>query len=309
MLMMLTLSVAATKGVGRGARRFAVPAKQSLGQNFLADDAVARALVAALPPAPDQHLVELGPGTGALTKHLLPLHPEMLAVELDQRAEAVLRAELPSLNLRRDDMLQLDFASLAALKGGPLSLISNTPFYLTSPLLFKILGSLDSVSSVVLTVQSEVADRILSPPSTKEYGILSVMLQLFGGVERLFEISPEAFEPQPKCSASALRLTPCATPAGSDATSAAQRKQLLAVLKKAFEQRRKMLRVTLKPLLGAASMRPSDATLAKRPEQLAPGEWVELSAMLFGDQVGGDVLLTAAHPSAAWQPHKAGYRL
>ena len=135
------------------------------------------------------------------------------------------------------------------------------------------------------------------------------MLQLFGGVERLFEISPTAFEPQPKCSASALRLTPCATPAGSDATSAAQRKQLLAVLKKAFEQRRKMLRVTLKPLLEAASVRPSDATLAKRPEQLAPGEWVELSAMLFGDQVGGDVLLTAAHPSAAWQPHKAGYKL
>jgi len=158
--------------------------------------------------------------------------------------------------------LGLDLAALAAERGGPLSVLTNTPFYLTSQLLFKLLGSLEQIDEVVLSMQAEVADKLLAPPRCKDYGILSVMTQLFGQPERLFEIPPHAFRraahrtpslparsrdtasaaspnrPEPKCSAAVLRLRPVGAPPGSALPlSAAQRSQLLGLLKLAFEQR------------------------------------------------------------------------
>ena len=120
-------------------------------------------------------------------------------------------------DLREGDLLQLDFTTLADEKGGRLSIISNTPFYLTSALLFKMLGSLDDVDRAVLTMQKEVGDKVLAPHGCKMYGPLAVMLQLFAAPTRLLEIPPQAFRPQPKCSVSALRFNPSATPAGRDA--------------------------------------------------------------------------------------------
>lgn len=174
-------------------------AKQSLGQNFLKDVNLARKIAGSVVEAGEggDRVIELGPGQGAITSHLLERFPDMRAVEIDERMIGVLRQSLPTLDVAHGDMLQLDFGELAAARGGRLSVVSNTPYYLTSPLLFKLCGATEHIDSAVLTMQREVCDRILSPPSSKEYGILSVMLQLFGRPAHLFDIPPEAFTPAP----------------------------------------------------------------------------------------------------------------
>lgn len=288
-------------------------AKQSLGQNFLSDESLALQVAEALGDegADGARVIELGPGQGALTRPLLRLYPRMTAVEIDVRMVELLGIELPELVVQHGDLLNLDLADLAQQRGGQLSLVSNTPFYLTSQLLFKLLGAAEHIDRVVLTMQAEVAHKILSPHGSKEYGILSVMVQLFGRAEHLFDIPPSAFQPQPKCTVSVLRLRPTAMPAHCNGLhlSAAQRSQLLALLKVTFEQRRKMLRQTLKPLLATAVSAPPAEWLTKRPEQLSPAQFVELASALFGDDVsgGGDALVAAGHSAVGWKPHKSGW--
>ena len=288
-------------------------AKQSLGQNFLQDEAAARKLVGCLQDESEggSRVVELGPGKGALTRPLLAAYPQMTGVEIDERSVKLLREELPSLRLLQGDMLALDLAAMAAERGGALSVISNTPFYLTSPLLFRLLASGDAVGRAVLTMQKEVGEKVLAPHGCKQYGILSVMLQLFAQPEAVFDIPPAAFRPMPKCTVSVLRFAPTAAPGGGAgaAWSATQREQLLALLKRTFEQRRKMLRQTLKPLLADAATPIPDDWLTKRPEQLSPLEWVELSSMVFGDSAdGGDASLLRKDMQPKWSATKAGWK-
>ena len=297
-------------GASRGLK-----AKQSLGQNFLQDVGIARRIAASLVDESENGIgvIELGPGQGALTGHLLERFPEMTAVELDQRMVEHLHGEFPGLTLEHGDMLKLDFASLAAEHGRRLGIVSNTPYYLTSPLLFKLLASVEHVHSAVLTTQREVADKILSPPGSKQYGILSVMLQLFAQPEHLFDIPPTAFAPAPKVSSSALHFTLSATPAGeAEPLTLAQRSALLSVLKATFEARRKMLRVSLRRWIEVGLvMPPPEHMLTKRPEQLSPEQFLQLTRALFGDDFGaegGSALLERQHVSKAWRAHKAGWR-
>ena len=301
-------------------------AKQSLGQNFLTDEALAIKIAQAIEGSGDggSRVFELGPGQGAITGHLLKMHPEMTAVELDDRMIQHLQTTLPDLGLQHGDMLQLDFESLAAERGGRLSLVSNTPFYLTSPLLFKLSASTEHVAEAVLTMQREVAMRVLSRPNSKQYGPLSVMLQLFGSPDLLFDLPPEAFEPAPKVTSSVLRFTPSPVPAGEEeALSPAQRASLLGLLKLTFETRRKMLRVSLKKLLASGAVaRPPEEFLTLRPEQLSPSQWLQLARSLFGDDLapatqggadgartanGASQILERHHVSKSWKAHKAGY--
>ena len=159
-------------------------AKQSLGQNFLQDTAIAQRIVDSLADSSaGERVVELGPGQGALTTKLFARYPMMTAVEIDQRMIKHLQGTLPGLAVQHDDLLRVDFAALSARCGGPLEIVSNVPFYLTSKLLFKLIGSLDHVGTAVFTMQREAADRLLAPHDCKQYGILSVMMQLFGAPE------------------------------------------------------------------------------------------------------------------------------
>lgn len=297
---------------GRDSSSIPVKAKQSLGQNFLADESVAQRIVAGLRDTSEggSRVLELGPGKGALTQWLYERYPQMSAIEIDDRLLPELWARFPTLSLKHGDLLEVDLSTVARQRGGPLSIISNTPFYLSSNLLFKLLATPESVNEAVLTTQLELADKLLAPHGTKEYGILSVMLQILGSPERLFNIEPEAFTPAPKCHVSVLRVSPSDTVAGTGLVlSSAQRRQLLGLIKLAFEQRRKMLRVSLKPMLKQARTRPPDDLLAMRPEQLAPADFVELAALLFGEgaEGGGDQVLKASHKAKTWQPHKTGY--
>lgn len=303
-------------------------AKQSLGQNFLTDVPLARAIAASVEgsPASDPaggRVIELGPGQGAITGHLLERFPDVTAVEIDERMIAHLTETLPDLRLEHGDLMKLNFANLAAERGGRLSIVSNTPFYLTSPLLFKLVASTEHVHEAVLTMQREVAEKVLSPPGSKQYGVLSVMLQLFASPSSLFDLPPEAFEPAPKVWSSVLRFQPDPTPSGEEAAlTQAQRAALLGLLKLTFEHRRKMLRVSLKKLLASGDVRsPPEHFLTMRPEQLAPAQWLELARALFGDDLSGGagsnagedpaqlppLILERAAVNKGWKANKAGY--
>ncbi len=258
--------------------------KQSLGQNFLSDQNYVLKLVNALvDKSPGGRLVvELGPGPGALTRVLHMRYPEMLAVEIDPRAVALLNEAMPKLKVVQSDVLQVDWTALAELRGGPLSVIGNLPYHITSQILFCLLDNHRAIRQAVVTMQVEVAQRIIAPPRCKDYGILSVLFQLYTKPSINFKIPPTVFYPQPKVTSALVTLDFLQTPDGSPLFDV-DPGDLKQVLNLSFQQRRKMLRQSLKGLLATRGLPPLDDTWAtKRPEELAPPQFVELTRLLFG---------------------------
>jgi len=298
--------------------------KQSLGQNFLRDEAVAAAIVRsfaaavrACRPAGDDgedgggvHVVELGAGTGALTRRLVDLFPAMTAVEIDGRAVAALRAGLPGLRVVQADVLALDWAasvaSLAATPAGggvrrPLAVVGNLPYNIVSQILLSLLETrADVVATATVMVQKEVADRLVAPPRCKAYGILSVVAQLYAAPTVLFGVPPSAFYPVPDVQSAMVRLDVRAEPVGV-AGVVHDRSAVRRVVRAAFQQRRKTLRNSLKGLTGGAPL--GERWASRRPEELSPPEFVELAAELYGE---GGVAVAAAAAAAAAPPAEDG---
>src|SRR5690606_14958910 len=152
--------------------------KKSLGQHFLRDPNTIRKIAAAVGAPAGAPVVEIGPGTGALTEELLRHHPDLTAVEVDERAVAHLREALPGLDVRHQDVLDADWAALAEEKGDKLWIVGNLPYYITSPILFSLLDARVHLRRAVVMMQKEVAERLVAAPRTKAYGILSVQTQL-----------------------------------------------------------------------------------------------------------------------------------
>ncbi len=251
--------------------------KKRLGQHFLADPNVIGKIVDAVGAPAGAPVVEIGPGAGALTGRLLARYPALTAVEVDPEAVAHLRAAHPGLDLRQADVLDLDWAALADEKGGPLWVVGNLPYYITSPILFALLGARAHLRRAVVMIQKEVAERIVAEPGTKAYGILSVQLQLLARPAYLFSVSRHVFRPKPDVESAVLALEfDAPEPEGVD--SAALRR----VVRAAFGQRRKMLRNSLGPLADEAGRPLPDAFAARRPEALTPAEFVALTRALFG---------------------------
>ena len=150
--------------------------KQSLGQNFLQDPNMAEKIVGALEAPAGSHVVEIGAGTGVLTERLAENYDTLTAIEIDERAVETLRERVPGVDVREEDVRETDWAALAEEKGGPLYIISNTPYYLTSPIIFALLEQRQHLAEAILTMQREVAERIVAEPRTKAYGTLSVLL-------------------------------------------------------------------------------------------------------------------------------------
>lgn len=245
--------------------------RKRLGQNFLADPNTARKIVASLGAAPTQPVVEIGPGTGALTGLLAARFRRFTAIEIDPRAVAVLAEALPGVDVRELDVLRVDWASLAEELGGPLHVIGNLPYYITTPIVFSLLDAGEAVAEAVVMVQLEVARRIVAVPRTKEYGILSVVLQRLARPELLFEVSRNVFRPRPDVTSAVLRLDFRAAP-GVDTDPAWFR----TVVRTAFNQRRKTLRNSLSSIGGDIPEPWSGA----RAEELAPHEFVDLARYL-----------------------------
>ena len=263
--------------------------KRSLGQNFLRDENIARKIVRAMDPQRDDVVVEIGPGEGVLTRHLIPVVKKLIAVEIDVRAVDRLKNEFSAQDVEivHGDFLEFDFSLAQTRFGKPVRAIGNIPYQITSPILFHLLDHRAHVQDITLMIQKEVADRIVAGPGNKEYGILSVFCQLLTDVRKLFDVSPNAFFPKPRVVSSVVHFFPLKSSRYPMADEAFFRTMVRSV----FGKRRKTLRNSLKYFLGEQEPDLSvvEIDLRRRPEDLSIRELVELSNRLFeGRHVGAE---------------------
>jgi 16S rRNA (adenine1518-N6/adenine1519-N6)-dimethyltransferase len=186
-----------------------VPPKSRLGQNFLCDQQAIRRIVAALGDLTSRTVVEIGPGQGAITRELATKAAKLIALEVDPALAAHLSASYgqsaPNVSVETIDVLAFDFAAASAVAAQKLIVVGNLPYYITSPILMKLAGNAKALDRAVLMVQREVADRITGAPGSRDYGLLSVVVQLHGPVEPLFTLPPGAFSPPPEVHSTVFR--------------------------------------------------------------------------------------------------------
>jgi len=247
-----------------------VRAKKALGQHFLTDQRIAKAIVDALGEGA-RDVLEVGPGMGVLTQYLLERPDiDLKMVEVDGESVQYLMRHFPGLEGK---LLEADYLKLNIRKifPGPYRVIGNFPYNISSQIFFKILEDKDLVPEVVCMIQKEVADRIAEPPGTKTYGILSVLLQAWYDIEYVLSVGPGAFNPPPKVNSAVIRLRRNSrTELGCDEALFKQ------VVKTAFNQRRKTLRNALKPLIKEGTDT-SDPVFDLRAEKLGVEDFVRLA--------------------------------
>lgn len=302
--------------------------KQSLGQNYLKDpNTVAKILRSFHEDAtnngnrrgkPLQSIVELGPGTGALTDRLIDNYGTdiLQCIEVDQRAVELLEERYPQLSVLHEDVLQVNYCDMAEKEGQPLVIIGNLPYYITSQILFALADAshYGAVDCATVTMQWEVSQRMVAPTSCKAYGILSVVFQTYADVRCHFKIPPTVFYPAPKVHSALVGLHFLGPSQLRDRLAGVRPKDFRTVVTTAFRQRRKTIRNSLKKLPGmdkeklltllnslplplpdsvvAAQQRGDTFALKqelpidwfrKRPEELTPGQFVEVTRLLLGD--------------------------
>lgn len=248
-----------------------VKPKKALGQHFLKDLDVARRIAATLSGCLSVPVLEIGPGMGVLTRFLLEAGHDLYVVEVDRESVEYLTQYFPALQGRiiEADFLKMD---LAALFPGDFCVIGNYPYNISSQIFFKVLDYKDRIPCCSGMLQKEVAERLAAPPGSKTYGILSVLLQAWYDVEYLFTVSETVFNPPPKVKSGVIRLTRNGrTELGCD------EKLFRTVVKTSFNQRRKTLRNSMKPLLGKDCAECTLPVFDKRPEQLSVEEFIELT--------------------------------
>ena len=252
-----------------------VRAKKNLGQHFLNDQNIAADIVDALQARGVTKVLEIGPGMGVLTGFLLA-NPgyETSVIEIDHESVDYLKIHFQALQGRiiEGDFLKLDPTHY--FDHQPFAVIGNFPYNISSQILFKVLAHRDLVPEVVGMFQKEVAERIASGPGSKEYGILSVLLQAWYDIEYLFTVHEHVFTPPPKVKSGVIRLT-----RNSKNELGCNEKLFVEIVKQTFNQRRKMLRNTLRMITPRFDELPPEL-LTRRPEQLSVGEFVELTKMI-----------------------------
>jgi 16S rRNA (adenine1518-N6/adenine1519-N6)-dimethyltransferase len=184
-----------------------MPHKPKLGQNFLRDQNAMQRIAAAVGDVTGQTVVEIGPGQGVITRSLAERAAHVIAIELDRDLAALLRAQFPGerVTVVEQDVLQFDFAAASSAAGHRLAVIGNLPYYITSPILLKLAASHTALDRAVLMVQREVADRIVAAPGSRDYGLLSVTVQMYGPAVPLFTLPPGAFSPPPDVHSTVFR--------------------------------------------------------------------------------------------------------
>ena len=251
-------------------------ARKRFGQHFLTDRAVIAGIVRAIAPVAGDRMVEIGPGRAALTEQLLAHLPGLTAIEIDRDLAQRLRSRYAAdrLNLIVADALSFDYGALSA--AGPLRLVGNLPYNISSPLLVHLIGFRAQVLDQHFMLQKEVVERIVAAPGHSAFSRLSVMLQAFYDVELLFEVPPEAFDPPPKVESAVLRMLP--HPGGG----ACEFGSLEAVVARAFAQRRKMLRSTLIPWLEQKGVGTDSLDPTARAEDVPVRTYIDLAIALAG---------------------------
>ena len=246
--------------------------KKFLGQHFLTDLPTARAIADTVDACPDLPILEVGPGMGVMTQYLIPKGRPFRVVEIDFESVAFLRKTYPQLE---DDIIEDDFLKMhldRTFGGQPFVLTGNYPYNISSQIFFKMLENRELIPCCTGMIQKEVAERLAAAPGCKAYGILSVLVQLWYDVEYLFTVEPGVFNPPPKVKSAVIRMTRNATTQlGCDERLFKQ------VVKTTFNQRRKTLRNSIKPILGKESPLLADPLFNRRPEQLSVAEFIDLT--------------------------------
>lgn len=248
--------------------------KKSLGQNYLTDENICRNIVNAFEIEPGEHIVEIGPGKGALTRYILEKTSDLTVIELDRNNCALLKEWFPGLKIINSDFLKLDLSELLENKVEKLRVIGNIPYNITSPIIFKLMDNRTIVKDAQLMIQEEVARRITADPNNKEYGIPSVLLNVFGSSKLLFKVSRNCFYPKPKVDSRIIYFDFSVSREDKVTDIEFFRK----LVKAAFGTRRKTLRNSLRNIY--ADLSKADIDLGRRAESLTINEFIELSNRL-----------------------------
>jgi 16S rRNA (adenine1518-N6/adenine1519-N6)-dimethyltransferase len=262
-----------------------IRAKKSLGQNFLTDPNIQQKIVAAIEPQTTDVVIEIGPGLGALTAHLVGSVARVIAIELDDRLADQLQqryAGRTDFQLVHRDVLTVTAAQLDL--PDRYQVIGNIPYNITTPLIFHLFDFEPRPTQLVLMVQKEVAGRIVAEPGSREYGALSVGVQSLARAERLFTVGRGAFRPSPNVDSAVVRLAPF----HPGQLSTAEERDLRELTRTTFSQRRKQLQNILRhapgyaigPLEVKSIENATGLDLADRPEDLSPRQFIELARYL-----------------------------
>jgi 16S rRNA (adenine1518-N6/adenine1519-N6)-dimethyltransferase len=253
-------------------------AKKRFGQNFLVDEQIIGDIISAIRPEPEDNMVEIGPGLGALTRPLLKKLDHLHVVEIDRDIIARLQQDYPQdnrkskLTIHAGDALKFDIATLPA----PLRIVGNLPYNISSPLLFHFAAHAGRILDMHFMLQNEVVERMVAEPSTPAYGRLSVMLQYRFRMEKLLDVPPASFRPAPKVDSAIVRMIPL--PAGEIAVR--NEKLFAAIVRTAFGQRRKTLRNTLKGYLSGQDFENLGIDAQLRAENLAVADFIKVANYL-----------------------------
>ncbi|MEI6090178.1 MAG: 16S rRNA (adenine(1518)-N(6)/adenine(1519)-N(6))-dimethyltransferase RsmA [bacterium] len=265
--------------------------KKSLGQNFLTDKNIISKTVAELDLKPEDFVLEIGPGEGALTEYILAKTKNVLAVELDQRACEVLKRRFSGMQGGELQVINMDFLGFnfkdnlpENFRGKRIKILGNIPYYISGRIFFKLFENAEYISRAVITVQKEVAERIVAKPKTKEYGILSVLASLTGKPKKAFDVSSHCFYPRPNVTSAVVTMNffePECLPEDF--------KLVADIVKAAFNQRRKMLSNSFKNYFESNLLDPdlivqiNEIYGNKRAEELVIEDYVKIYSIIKND--------------------------
>ncbi len=259
--------------------------KKRFGQHFLHDEFVLQQITSAINPQANDTIIEIGPGAGALTKHLLPELKQLTVIELDRDLIPALKKLGESFNCElaiiNQDVLEVDFTQLASDINTSLRIIGNLPYNISTPVIFKCLESTDAIHEMIFLLQKEVVERLTASPGSKSYGRLSVMAQYHCHTEYLLDVGPEAFTPPPRVDSALVKLKPHDKP-----LKLLEHKTLQTVVRNAFSQRRKTITNSLKTLISVSEIEALKINPKLRPEQLSVEQFVDLSNHVSTTKIG-----------------------
>ena len=270
-------------------------ARKRFGQNFLHDPNVIERIISSIAATAEQHLVEIGPGKGALTEHLISTAGKLDVIELDRDLIPILQERFSAcehFTIHNADALKFDFSSLLAEPSAckepsavcsdepsakKLRLVGNLPYNISTPLIFHLLENISIIEDMHFMLQKEVVERLTASPGTKAYGRLSILVQYLCHAQQLFMVPPGAFNPAPKVDSAIVQLTPRADTILLTKLHNAEPADLSFIAKAAFSQRRKTLRNNLKKILSAEQITQCDIDPGRRAETLTINEFVALT--------------------------------
>jgi 16S rRNA (adenine1518-N6/adenine1519-N6)-dimethyltransferase len=258
-----------------------VRAKKRFGQHFLNDTHVINSIIDHIPFDDGQTLVEIGPGTGALTRPLLARVRQLHVIEIDKDLATLLESRLGAdgkLVIHRQDVLRFDFCDQFS---GPLTIIGNLPYNISTPLLFHLLDQAGCIGQMIFMLQKEVADRICAEPGSGDYGRLSIMVQSQCRTEWLLNVGPESFSPPPRVDSAVIRLYPQEHPGGQ----VRDRKLFNNLVRIAFTKRRKTIRNALKTVVSEEALIQSGINPAARPEEIPVETYIRLANIVVANFV------------------------